>query len=140
SVAALRAGSILVDRDHWGEMFQIFTESPFPRRTSFFELIERRGALTFGSNNIKALYEADERARAQAAARARGPGRTRGADDNGRYRHRTAGSAAHRGRRGVVRDPRLVPLQEAAHRRRSGPADRGERGILRRCPQSAAAD
>lgn len=69
SVAALRAGSILVDRDHWGEMFQIFTESPFPRRTSFFELIERRGALTFGSNNIKALYEANERARAQAAAR-----------------------------------------------------------------------
>lgn len=69
SVAALRAGSILVDRDHWGEMFQIFTESPFPRRTCFFELIERRGALTFGSNNIKALYEANERARAQAAAR-----------------------------------------------------------------------
>src|SRR5690606_41031419 len=69
SVAALRAGNVLVDRDHWGEMFQIFTESPFPRRTSFFELIERRGALTFGSNNIKALYEANERARAQAAAR-----------------------------------------------------------------------
>jgi 4-hydroxymandelate synthase len=69
-VAALRDGSILVDRDHWGEMFQIFTESPFPRRTFFFELIERHGALTFGSNNIKALYEAKERARADAAARA----------------------------------------------------------------------
>jgi 4-hydroxymandelate synthase len=57
----LRAGNILVDRDHWGEMFQIFTEATFVRRTLFFELIERHGALTFGSNNIKALYEAKER-------------------------------------------------------------------------------
>ena len=57
-VDALRAGNILVDRDHWGEMFQIFTETTFIRRTFFVELIERRGALTFGSNNIKALYEA----------------------------------------------------------------------------------
>lgn len=66
SVAALRAANILVDRDHWGEMFQIFTESTVERRTFFFELIERHGALTFGSNNIKALYEAKERARAAA--------------------------------------------------------------------------
>jgi len=70
SVAALRAGNILVDRDHWGEMFQIFTESTVRRRTFFFELIERHGALTFGSNNIKALYEAKERARAAAETRA----------------------------------------------------------------------
>ncbi len=61
----LRAGNILVDRDHGGEMFQIFTESAFVRRTLFFELIERHGALTFGSNNIKALYEAKERERTQ---------------------------------------------------------------------------
>jgi 4-hydroxymandelate synthase len=66
----LRAGNILVDRDHWGEMFQIFTESAFVRRTLFFELIERHGALTFGSNNVKALYEAKERERSQTAARA----------------------------------------------------------------------
>lgn len=66
----LRAGNILVDRDHWGEMFQIFTESVFVRRTLFFELIERHGALTFGSNNIKALYEAKERERAQRAVTA----------------------------------------------------------------------
>jgi len=70
SVAALRAGNILVDRDHWGEMFQIFTESTVERRTFFFELIERHGALTFGSNNIRALYEAKERARAAAETRA----------------------------------------------------------------------
>jgi 4-hydroxymandelate synthase len=66
----LRAGNILVDRDHWGEMFQIFTESAFVRRTLFFELIERHGALTFGSNNIKALYEAKERERTQTTVRA----------------------------------------------------------------------
>lgn len=66
----LRAGNILVDRDHWGEMFQIFTESVFVRRTLFFELIERHGALTFGTNNIKALYEAKERERTQTAVRA----------------------------------------------------------------------
>jgi 4-hydroxymandelate synthase len=64
SVAALRAGNILVDRDHWGEMFQIFTESTVERGTFFFEIIERHGALTFGSNNIRALYEAKERSRA----------------------------------------------------------------------------
>ncbi len=64
-IEALREGNILVDRDHWGEMFQIFTQSTVERRTFFFELIERHGALTFGSNNIKALYEAKERARAE---------------------------------------------------------------------------
>src|SRR5690606_9663409 len=32
SVAALRAGNVLVDRDHWGEMFQIFTERSEERR------------------------------------------------------------------------------------------------------------
>ena len=67
-IDALRAGNILVDRDHWGEMFQIFSESPFERRTFFFELIERHGALTFGTNNIRTLYEAKERARAAAGS------------------------------------------------------------------------
>ena len=59
----LRAANVLVDRDHWGEMFQIFTEAAFVRRTLFFELLERHGALTFGTNNIRALYEAKERER-----------------------------------------------------------------------------
>ena len=40
---------------------QIFTESMHVRRTLFLEIIERRGALTFGSGNIKALYEAKNR-------------------------------------------------------------------------------
>lgn len=60
-VAALREVGVLVDRDHWGQMFQIFTESMHLRRTLFFELIERHGARTFGTSNIHALYEAKER-------------------------------------------------------------------------------
>jgi 4-hydroxymandelate synthase len=57
----LRELGILVDQDHWGQMYQIFTQSMHVRRTHFLELIERHGALTFGSSNIKALYEAKER-------------------------------------------------------------------------------
>lgn len=57
-VEALREVNVLADRDKWGQLFQIFTRSTHDRRTFFIELIERRGALTFGSGNIKALYEA----------------------------------------------------------------------------------
>lgn len=60
-VADLRALGILADTDHWGRMYQIFTRSLHARRTFFLELIERQGALTFGSRNIRALYEAKER-------------------------------------------------------------------------------
>ena len=59
-VATLQALNVLADRDRFGQMFQIFSKSVHERRTFFFELIERRGALTFGSSNIKALYEALE--------------------------------------------------------------------------------
>ncbi|MEV0428786.1 4-hydroxyphenylpyruvate dioxygenase [Micromonospora sp. NPDC050495] len=64
----LRDLSILVDSDHGGQLLQIFTESMHVRRTLFLELIERRGARTFGSGNIKALYEAKERELAAAGA------------------------------------------------------------------------
>lgn len=57
----LRELDILVDEDHGGRLFQIFARSTHPRRTFFYELIERRGAATFGTANIKALYEAVER-------------------------------------------------------------------------------
>lgn len=67
-VAVLRELNVLVDQDTEGELFQIFAQSTHPRRTIFFELIERLGALTFGSANIKALYEAVERERAAAPA------------------------------------------------------------------------
>jgi 4-hydroxymandelate synthase len=60
----LRELNVLVDQDHGGQLFQIFASSVHPRRTYFFELIERRGACTFGTANIKALYEAVERRQA----------------------------------------------------------------------------
>ena len=57
-VDVLRDVNVLADRDQWGQLFQIFSHSTHERRTFFFELIERRGARTFGTGNIKALYEA----------------------------------------------------------------------------------
>ncbi|HUC56728.1 MAG TPA: 4-hydroxyphenylpyruvate dioxygenase [Streptosporangiaceae bacterium] len=63
----LRQCNVLADTDRWGQMFQIFARSTHERHTFFFELIERQGALTFGSRNIKALYEALEDTRAGVA-------------------------------------------------------------------------
>ncbi|MFG2285695.1 4-hydroxyphenylpyruvate dioxygenase [Streptomyces sp. NPDC048595] len=60
SVADLRKLNLLADEDHDGQLYQIFTRSTHPRTTLFFEVIERMGATTFGSGNIKALYEAVE--------------------------------------------------------------------------------
>ncbi|MFE7183927.1 4-hydroxyphenylpyruvate dioxygenase [Streptomyces erythrochromogenes] len=60
-VEELRELNVLADRDHTGVMLQIFTESRHERGTLFYELIDRRGARTFGSNNIQALYEAVDR-------------------------------------------------------------------------------
>lgn len=65
--ARLQPLNVLADRDRYGEMYQIFAKSTHKRRTFFFELIERRGALTFGSRNIKALYEALDTRRATSA-------------------------------------------------------------------------
>ncbi|MEV4641076.1 4-hydroxyphenylpyruvate dioxygenase [Actinoplanes sp. NPDC049548] len=62
-VESLRATNVLVDENAEGQLFQIFTASTHPRHTIFFEIIERQGAGTFGSANIKALYEAVERER-----------------------------------------------------------------------------
>jgi len=60
-VEAMRPLGILVDRDHWGQMYQIFAKSTHIRRTYFLELIDRHGARTFGTSNIPALYAAKER-------------------------------------------------------------------------------
>jgi 4-hydroxymandelate synthase len=64
SVADLRQAHVLLDQDHDGQLFQIFTRSTCPRDTLFMELVERCGAKTFGSRNITALYEAVERDKA----------------------------------------------------------------------------
>jgi 4-hydroxymandelate synthase len=60
-IEALRPLGILADRDHWGQMYQIFARSTHIRRTYFLELIDRHGARTFGTSNIPALYTAKER-------------------------------------------------------------------------------
>jgi 4-hydroxymandelate synthase len=62
-VTDLRETRVLADRDEWGYLLQIFTRSPYPRRTLFYELIQRHSARGFGSANIRALYEAVERER-----------------------------------------------------------------------------
>lgn len=64
-VEALRAAGVLVDRDAWGYLLQIFAKPVNARNTLFFEVIQRRQARGFGGANIKALYEALERERAR---------------------------------------------------------------------------
>jgi 4-hydroxyphenylpyruvate dioxygenase len=55
-VAILRELSILVDKDDQGYMLQIFTKPLQDRPTLFFEIIQRRGSLSFGKGNFKALF------------------------------------------------------------------------------------
>lgn len=57
----LRHLNILVDRDQWGYLMQIFTKPVQSRPTVFMEAIQRKGARGFGSGNIKALFQALER-------------------------------------------------------------------------------
>lgn len=55
---------ILVDRDEEGYLLQIFTKPVQDRPTVFYEIIERKGARSFGKGNFKALFEAIEREQA----------------------------------------------------------------------------
>lgn len=57
----LRDLGILVDRDNEGYLLQIFTKPLQDRPTLFFEIIQRKGAKSFGKGNFKALFEAIER-------------------------------------------------------------------------------
>ncbi len=57
----LKRLNILVDRDEEGYLLQIFTKPVQDRPTVFFEIIQRRGAKSFGKGNFKALFEAIER-------------------------------------------------------------------------------
>jgi 4-hydroxyphenylpyruvate dioxygenase len=52
---------ILVDRDNEGYLLQIFTKPVEDRPTLFFEIIQRKGAKSFGKGNFKALFEALEK-------------------------------------------------------------------------------
>jgi 4-hydroxyphenylpyruvate dioxygenase len=60
-IEALRPLGILVDRDDEGYLLQIFTKTVQARPTMFFEIIQRKGATSFGKGNFKALFEALER-------------------------------------------------------------------------------
>ena len=63
-IEELRENNILVDRDAWGHLMQVFTKPLQSRPTVFLEVIQRRGARGFGSGNIKALFQALEREQA----------------------------------------------------------------------------
>jgi 4-hydroxyphenylpyruvate dioxygenase len=56
----LRDLNVLVDRDEWGYLLQVFTRSLHERQTLFFEVIQRKNARGFGSGNIRALFDAVE--------------------------------------------------------------------------------
>ncbi len=60
----LKELGILVDRDDEGYLLQIFTKPVEDRPTLFFEIIQRKGAKSFGKGNFKALFEAIEREQA----------------------------------------------------------------------------
>ena len=60
-VKSLARLGILVDRDPDGYLLQIFTKPVQDRPTVFFEIIQRKGAKSFGAGNFKALFEAIER-------------------------------------------------------------------------------
>jgi 4-hydroxyphenylpyruvate dioxygenase len=60
-IDSLKELGILVDRDDEGYLLQLFTKPVEPRPTMFFEIIQRKGATSFGKGNFKALFEAIER-------------------------------------------------------------------------------
>ena len=58
---ALKKLNILIDRDEDGYLLQIFTKPVEDRPTLFYEIIQRKGAKSFGKGNFKALFESIER-------------------------------------------------------------------------------
>ena len=60
-LAPLKELGILIDRDDEGYLLQIFTKPVEDRPTLFYEIIQRKGAHSFGKGNFKALFEAIER-------------------------------------------------------------------------------
>lgn len=60
-ISPLQKLGILVDRDDEGYLLQIFTKPVEDRPTLFFEIIQRKGAQSFGAGNFKALFESIER-------------------------------------------------------------------------------
>jgi len=63
-VRVLRELNILVDRDRWGYLLQVFTRPVTGRPTGFLEIVQRKGAKGFGGGNVRGLFEAVEREQA----------------------------------------------------------------------------
>jgi 4-hydroxyphenylpyruvate dioxygenase len=63
-IEPLKRLGILVDKDDEGYLLQIFTKPVEDRPTMFFEIIQRKGAKSFGKGNFKALFESIEREQA----------------------------------------------------------------------------
>jgi len=61
----LKELNILIDRDDEGYLLQIFTKPVEDRPTVFYEIIQRKGAKSFGKGNFKALFESIEREQAR---------------------------------------------------------------------------
>ena len=59
-MATLKSLGIMVDRDDEGYLLQIFTKPVEDRPTLFFEIIQRKGAMSFGKGNFQALFESIE--------------------------------------------------------------------------------
>lgn len=59
-VEVLKKHGVLIDRDEEGYLLQLFTKPVVDRPTMFFEIIQRKGAQSFGKGNFKALFEAIE--------------------------------------------------------------------------------
>lgn len=56
----LKKWGIMVDRDEEGYLLQIFTKPVEDRPTLFFEIIQLKGAKSFGKGNFQALFESIE--------------------------------------------------------------------------------
>ncbi len=56
---------VLIDRDDEGYLLQLFTKPVEDRPTVFYEIIQRKGAKSFGKGNFKALFESIEREQAK---------------------------------------------------------------------------
>lgn len=61
NIEQIKKLNILVDRDEEGYLLQLFTKPIEDRPTVFYEIIQRKGAKSFGKGNFKALFEAIER-------------------------------------------------------------------------------
>jgi 4-hydroxyphenylpyruvate dioxygenase len=63
-ISELEKLGVLVDRDEDGYLLQLFSKPIEDRPTLFLEIIQRKGAKSFGKGNFKALFEAIEREQA----------------------------------------------------------------------------